>query len=164
MPSSWTCCFARGQTPKPSTPPVPQLKIVARTHVALPPPQIQVADRVAAAHWGWIIVRCLLAGLFFYGFGIQDRTFVLTAFCTLFLLDLYSSFRQPHLTRSICSAVTKLEERVEELEQDRSAPNARRPPEHLMASTRQAARERGLRGGYWGRRPGRPTWSDSGPG
>jgi hypothetical protein len=55
------------------------------------------------------------------GFANDNRALIFTAFGTLLLLDLYSASKQPKFSKSICSAVDKLESRVEELESEAPA-------------------------------------------
>ena|ERR1043166_5773337 len=74
------------------------------------------SDRVAAAHWGWLLAKLLIAVVFVVGFANDNRALIFTAFGTLLLLDLYTALKQPRFSRSICSAVEKLESRIEELE------------------------------------------------
>ena len=74
------------------------------------------SDHVASAWWALLVVRCLLGGLFAYGMYSADQAVLFTAFGTLILLDLYSQARQPTNIRSIRSALEKLEQRIEALE------------------------------------------------
>src|SRR5450432_4906484 len=68
------------------------------------------SDRVTATRWGWFAAQCLGVCIFGYGFVFDDRAMIFTGFGTLFCLDMYNFARQPRTTRSICSALTKLEE------------------------------------------------------
>jgi hypothetical protein len=79
------------------------------------------SDRVAATYWAWLITKLLIAVVFAVGFANDNRALIFTAFGTLLLLDLYSASKQPKFSKSICSAVDKLESRVVELESEAPA-------------------------------------------
>jgi hypothetical protein len=74
------------------------------------------SDRAEGAWWGWLIVKLLFAALFIVGLGTENRGLVNISFILLLVLDLYFSAKQPRFTRSISSAVEKLENRIQQLE------------------------------------------------
>ena len=80
------------------------------------------SDRVVAAHWGALVTKLLIAIAFFVGFANDNRALTFTGFSTLLLLDLYSASKQPGYTKTICSAVEKLETRIQELESAERSP------------------------------------------
>ena len=77
------------------------------------------SDRVGMARWGWFAAQCFAACVFAYGFYTEDRAMIFTGFGTLLLLDFYAFARQPQTSRSIRSAIIKLEEQ-NALAQDQS--------------------------------------------
>jgi len=71
--------------------------------------------------WTWLIIKCLLTCLFAYSLFNADQALTVTAFGTLFLLDLYSLARAPRWNGLIGSAFDKYENRIRELEQMQSS-------------------------------------------
>jgi hypothetical protein len=78
------------------------------------------SDRVRANRWGWFLAQFFAACVFAYGFLSDDRAMTFTGFGILFLFDIYYFIRQPRMTRTICSAVAKLEEQGSVVDQSRS--------------------------------------------
>jgi hypothetical protein len=68
------------------------------------------SDRPATSRWAWFIAQCFAAVIFAYGFAVDDRAMIFTGFGTLFLLNIYTFVRQPRWSRTMCSALTKLED------------------------------------------------------
>jgi len=81
----------------------------------------------------------MLACIFAYGLYSSDQAFLFTGFAALLILDLWSMARQPYFSRTISSALEKLERRVEELEQTQPPANPAAvegaPESHLSNSS-----------------------------